>query len=942
MKRLYLILLVAFAFMGQMLFASDAGALVPMDPELRQGVLSNSLHYYIRHNARPKGQADFYILSDVGAIQEDDDQQGLAHFMEHMAFNGTKNLPDKQLIEYLESIGVKFGANLNAATSWDYTVYMMKDVPVVRQGVIDSALLILHDWAGFIEPQVEEIDKERGVIKEELRTRDGASWRSTMALISALGRGTKYEERNLIGYLDFLSSFEPEALTRFYHEWYTPNHQAIIIVGDIDVDQVEADIKGRFEDLAPAAVDAPQKEVIVVADNEEPIIEIFTDPEMQYSSVQYFIKRPAESADRASRMTSMRKAIEEAFITQMQNDRLNEVAMSANAPILYGGMNLGRVGVIPTMEATSYVVQAAEGEIEDALRETVEQMERTRRYGFESGEFERARQNLMSGSRNAYLNRGDRTNNSFINRYISNYRFGTAIPSAEDEWRIDSVLIATASLDVVNHRVKSLFSDDNHVVMINAPRKDGLDVPSEQEVLAIIEEVMASEISRYEDQELADDLIADDVDLEGAKVVETTYNEEYESTEWRLANGVTVVVKPTKLKADEVVLQGSTYGGASILDDSQYFEGRLLPSVMNQSGVADFTAVDLSRQLSGKIASLTMWVSDYEHGLNGMSSPADLETLLQLIYLNFTNPRFSEEDFETFRRQIRANIENQMSDPDFMAGKRFAKVAYGDHLRARPFDLDVIDGLEFESFEQVHHQLFADGDNFRFTIVGNVDLETLKPLVESYLGSLPVDLSSVKMNYRDVDMRPARGQIRDDFTTPMEQPKVGVQMLLSGADLEYSLRSRVVASFLRSALDDLLLKSVREELGGTYGVHANLAISKVPYQHYSLSIDYDTNEEQVEELQSTIFEQLEILAKDGATAEQMNKSREFLLKNFGNTLEKNGGWMAYLNMLYNHDFNYMSDYVNIVESVSSDEIAQMMQTILDGDNKIEVLMHPER
>ncbi len=881
-------------------------------------------------------------MSDVGAIQEDDDQQGLAHFLEHMAFNGTKNLPDKELIEYLESIGVKFGANLNAATSWDYTVYMMKDVPVLREGVIDSALLILHDWAGFIEPQEEEIDKERGVIKEELRTRDGASWRSTMSLIGALGRGTKYEERNLIGYLDYLSSFEPEVLIRFYHQWYTPNHQAIIIVGDVDVDSVEKEIIRRFEDLEPAAEDAVAKEVIVVADNEEPIIEIFTDPEMQYSSIQYFIKRPAESREEASSMSSMRRAIEEAFITHMQNDRLNEVVMSADAPILDGGMSLGRVGVIPTLESTTYAVQAPEGEIDDALRETVEQMERTRRYGFESGEFERARQNLMSSSRNAYLNRGDRTNNSFVGRYISNYRFGTAIPSAEEEWQIDSVLIATANLEDVNRRVESLFSDNNHVVMINSPRKEGLDIPTEDDVLRIIAHVQASEITPYEDQILSEDLIPNDVVLEGAEVVETSTNESYGTTEWRLANGVTVVVKPTTLKADEVILSGSSYGGASILDDSQYFEGRLLSYLTSQSGVADFTAVELSRQLSGKIASLSTWVGGYEQGVNGRSTPADLETLFQLLYLNFTAPRFDEGDFETFRRQIRANIENQMSDPDFIASRRFAEAAYNDNLRTRPFDLDVIDGLEFANFAQVHGQLFADADNFRFTIVGNVDLEALKPLVELYIGSLPADPSNKKMEYVDDDVRPQKGGVRDDFETAMEQPKVGVQMLLSGEDLEYTLRNRVVASYLTAALDDLLLKSVREELGGTYGVRANLSIAKSPYTHYSLSISYDTNEEQFEHLQETIFEQLELLAEEGATVEQMNKSREFMLKNFGNTQEQNSGWMSYINRLYGDGFDYISDYTQIVESITSEEIRDMMRTILDGENRIEVLMHPTK
>ncbi len=937
MKRVYLLTLLLVATVVT-IFDSP----IPRDQDLRHGVLANSLQYYIRHNALPKGQADFYILSDVGAIQEDDDQQGLAHFLEHMAFNGTKNLPEKEIINYLESVGVKFGANLNAATSWDYTVYMMKDLPTARPSVVDSALLILHDWAGFIEPQPSEIDKERGVIKEELRTRDGADWRSTLSLIGALGRGTKYEHRNLIGYLEGLDEFEHDALVRFYHDWYTPNHQAIIIAGDVDVDRVEAQLIKQFKKLPAAKRKAPKKEVIKVADNAEPIVEIYADPEMQYSSVQYYIRREADGRAELYTEDFARKVIEESLIMDMQNSRIVEVAMSPDAPILSGGMSLGRVGVIPTLEATSYGVQSPDGGIKEALREVVEQMERTRRYGFEQSELDRAKDGLMSQVRSQYLSRNDRTNNSYINSYISNYRFGTPIPCAEDEWKIDSVMISTASLESVNRRVSGLFRDESHVVMVRSPQKEGLAVPTKESLLSIIQSVQSSDIERYEDREIGDSLIPEGADLSGSKVISESVDSEFGITEWRLANGIQVVVRPSTLKADEVILQGYSYGGASQLDDSEYLAGLLLSSVMRQSGVGEFSAVELERFMAGKMANLSTWVSDNSHGVRGGSTPADLETLMQLLYVNLTYPRFSQEDFEVLRRRFRSNNENQESDPDYLSSKRFSEVVYNNNLRKRVVSIEMIDGLELGSVVSAREKLFSDCDNLRFTIVGNVDLELLKPLVERYIGSLSVEPSNSKMSYRDLNIRPAKGLIRDDFKVRMEQPKVGVQVLYSGADIEFSLRNIVTASYLKAALDDLLLESVREQLGGTYGVGVGASLSKTPYPHFSLIFRYDTNEEQIELLQKTIFEQLELLAKDGASAERMAKSREYMIKSFGNSKEHNSPWIGYIDSKYNLGLNYIADYEATINSITSEDVKVMSRKILDSQNRIEVIMHPEK
>ena len=587
MKKLLMLAVAAFAAGSA---AAQMNQPIPADPEVRTGKLENGMTYYIRHNEKPKGQADFYILHDVGAIQENDSQQGLAHFLEHMAFNGTKNLPGKQLTEYLETVGVKFGANLNAGTSWDYTCYNMKDVPTSREGIIDSALLILHDWSHFIALEPSEIDSERGVIMEELRTRDGASWRSTMKLLQALGKGTKYERRNLIGYLDGLKNFRHKELEDFYKQWYRPDYQAVIVVGDIDVDAIESKIKTLMADIPAPAAGASQKETIEVPDNEEPIVSIYTDPEMQGTKVQLFIKRPALPEQLANTVLAEANNVIEAYMTTMENARLQEIAMQPDAPFLGAGMGTGDViGIIPTLDATVFVAMTEDGKLARGFETLYTEMEKVRRYGFTQGEFERAQENLMRQAERSYANRNDRRNNEFVQTYLNNYQKNQPMPDAETEWQLDSMLIKMLNVDAVNAFAKQTILPTNQVIVINAPEKEGVATPTAEEILAIRDKVAASEVTAYEDNVVKEPLIAEGTVLKGSPVKKTVEDKQLGTTEWTLANGAKVVVKPTTFKADEVRLGVVGKGGLSLLSDEEYYMGEMMPAVNSMSGVGHGT-----------------------------------------------------------------------------------------------------------------------------------------------------------------------------------------------------------------------------------------------------------------------------------------------------------------------------------------------------------------
>lgn len=912
---------------------------IPADKEVRTGRLDNGLTYYIRHNEKPKGQADFYILHNVGAIQEEDDQQGLAHFLEHMAFNGTKNLPGKQLIEYLETVGVKFGYNLNAGTSWDQTVYNISDVPTSRQGIIDSAMLILHDWSHFIALRPEEIDSERGVIMEELRTRDGASWRSTMKLLQALGKGTRYEHRNLIGYLDGLKSFEHDALERFYKKWYRPDYQAIVIVGDLDAEATEARLKSLMADIPAPAADAAQKEVIVVPDNEEPIVSIYTDPEMQGSRVQLFIKRPAMPTQMNDKVAWEVVNVIESFLTTMENARLQEIAMQPDAPFLGAGMGSGDViGIIPTLNATAFTAMTQDGKLAEGFEALYTEMEKIRRHGFTQSEFERAQENLMRQVERTYANRNDRTNEQFVNIYLENYRKNEPMPDAETEWKLDSMLIKMLNVETVNAFAKETIQPTNQVIVITAPEKEGIANPTEEEILAIREKVTASEIEAYEDDVVKEPLIPEGTQLKGSPVKKTVENKEYGATVWTLANGTQIVVKPTKFKADEVRMNAQSKGGLSILPDAEYYMGEMMPAVSSMSGVGKFSATELRKQLSGKSATVQPSVGEYASAVNASCSPKDIETMLQLVYLNFTQPRFDRNDYDNLMKMLRTQLENAKSNPDFQMQEKVIDVLYGHNPRRQVISTELLDEFSFEALPAIYKKLYPDGNSFRFTFVGNIDPETLKPLVEKYIGSIPA--SKKPMTFADDKAYPVKGEVTEDFSTPMQQPKVSVNYTFTG-DMDYSLENKAALSFLTQALNSRYLVSIREEKGGTYGVQVYGSTDWIPRETYTMTIAFDTNAEMADELCEIILKELRTIAEEGPQTEDIEKHREFMLKNWKNSLDENGPWMQYLQAKYGSGLDYLAGQEQAIRSLTNADVQALAKKILDDGNMVKVVMRPE-
>ena len=943
MRKLFLsalATLVAFAAVAQ-LSTQPQIPVIPQDPEVRTGQLENGMKYYIRHNNKQKGLADFYIIHDVGAIQEDDNQQGLAHFLEHMAFNGTKNLPGKMLIEYLEKVGVKFGANLNAGTSWDYTQYLIKDVPVSRQGIVDTAMLIMHDWSHFITLDHSEIDKERGVIQEELRTRDGASWRSTINLLKTLFKGTKYEHRNLIGHLDGLQSFSYDDIKSFYDKWYRPDYQAVVVVGDIDVDKIEAQIKSLMADIPAPAADAAQKEVIVVPDNQEPIVSIFEDPEMVESDISLFIKRPAMPREMRNTVVAEQISLINSIAGTMANARLAEIAMKPDAPFTQAYIGNGGVGICPTLDGLTLGVNTKDGGLKAGFAAALTELERIRRHGFTEAEFERAKAQVLRREEQAYTNRNDRMNGQYVQRYLSAFRRNTAFPPAELEWKMDSAIIAQMPLDAVNQVYKQYITDHNNVVIANAPKKDGVVNPTEADVLEVLKAVKASEIAPYKDNTVKEPLIANPEALKGSKVKKVAANETLGTTEWTLKNGIKVVVKPTTFKADEVSIRMVAQSGVSNLTDEDYYTGKYMPMAMGQMGVGKFSSTELRKQLSGKSASTSVSPDDYTTTIAGNGSPKDLETIMQLLYLRFTAPRFSEDDFKATMSQYISYVENLKTNPDFKASSEQLKSLYNNHYRRQQISTEVLNSIKYERLEPIYRSLTANAADYTVYIVGNVNLETLQPMVEKYIGSLPTKKKLTKR--LDDGIRYAKGEVINDFNHPMQQPKVSVCRIYTG-EIEYNLENSVTMNFLQDILRSRYTVSIREEKGGTYGVSVGGSVQALYNPNYQLVIQFDTNEKMADELSEIVVAELKEIAAHGPKSEDLEKVREYMVKEWNNRLVQNGAWMNYIYQYYTYGeaVNRVANYENIVKSMTGEKVAALAAKVLADGNMTYVVMRPAK
>ena len=931
MKKLLMLIAVAAMFVTTA--NAQANMPLPVDKDVRIGKLESGLTYYVRANAKPENQAEFYILHDVGAMQEDDNQQGLAHFLEHMAFNGTLNLPDKKIINWCETVGIKFGANLNAGTSQEYTIYNVSAAPIDRAGVLDTCLLIMHEWSQFIALKGEEIDNERGVIIEEKRTRNTASWRMMEKTYPYLYGDTKYAKRNVIGTEEILKNFTHDELRDFYHRWYRSDLQAIIVVGNFDADVVVEKIKTLFADVK--GVENPEpKEFIPLPKNVEPIIGIATDPEHTRTSVSIYVKNDPMPKEMNNTMAAFSMGIIKSFIGSMANLRLHEIVQKPNAPFIQGMITPRRLTV--TCDAMYASATAREGEALTALEAIYSEFEKIRRFGFTEGEFEIAKANYLKSQETAYNNRNDRLNREFINQYVGNFRFNSPIPDAENDYNFKKTIVSSLNVNIINELAKRLITLENQIVLVEAPEKAGT-YPNEAEVKAVVEKVRGAELEAYKDNIVTEPIIPEGTVFKGSAVAKTE-TDKFGATVWTLANGVKVVVKQTDFRADELRISIFTNNGTSSFSDDNFVTAMYISEIMSGSGIGNLNAVDLRKQLAGKSAYVVNTISYYSSMMLAGGSPKDVETSLQLIYMNFTQPRWNKDDFGVVIDSYKSQLKNMETSPDYIFSNERMKTLYNNNPRRQLISMEHVDKINFEKLSAVHKQVFGNAKNFVFTFVGNIDPAVLKPLVEKYIGSLPASPETTQ--YKKDGIIPVRGQVDNLFETKMQTPKTRVLYCYTG-DIPYTLENRITIDALTQILRIRYTEVIREEKGGTYGVSVNGGLEREPQETYSISIMFDSDKEKIEKLGllDDVVNEFRKIAENAPTTEDLNKIKEFLVKQRKDNLKQNNTWLTYLTSWYVSGFDATSDYDKYVEELSVEKVQKLAAKILGDKNLIRVIMN---
>ena len=932
MKRL---ILVFFAALG---FAAVASAQTPLpnDPDTRVGKLDNGLTYYIRHNDKPAQRAEFYLATHVGAIQEEPDQDGLAHFLEHMCFNGLKNLPGKQMLEYLQSIGAEFGRNINASTGVEVTQYMLNNIPVTREGIIDTCLLVMHDYSHFVLNEQEEIDKERGVIIEERRTRRNANWRMNEQNKKYYYKGSKYADCSLIGSQENLETFKRESIVNLYETWYRPDNQAVIVVGDIDVDQIEAKLKALFADI-PAPVNPKAKEVYKVPENEEPIVGVVTDPEASNCEIDMIWKsdplpREMNNTDLAFTMDLLKE-----IISSVMNERFQDITSKPGAPFINGMFYTGEL--CETVEAVLAGVAFKEGEHNTALEAMYTEVEKMKRHGFTDAEVKRAKDQILSDLEKRAEGAESRQNAEFIRPLLNNFFNNTSFMDPKMEAQLAKMVLSQISAPVINQVVSQLITDENLVIVYNGPEKDGLTNPTEADLLAVYNKVKASDIAANEEEAIDSELV-NPAKLKGAKVKKT--REAVKGfTEWTLKNGVTVAWLPTDYKKDQVLLRLVMDGGMSLVPDSDMvsFEDNIQQLFAQNSGVSKYSRTTLTKMLAGKQVNISPYVNAITHGISGSCQPKDLETALQLLYLEFTDPRFDEDEWNVGIDQIQAVFPNLKNTPNFRFQQEFTRTILGDGPRNVILDEEVLAKANLADVERNYRKLFKNAAGAKLYVVGNVTEEELKPLVEKYIGSLPKGCKALK--WKDTGERFVQGQVENDFAIDMQTPKTSVFQFYNTLDVPYTVAEKVNLEAAGYIINMVYTDTLREDEGGTYGASAGMAITKYPVDRAYIQVYFDTNPSSADKLRELAVSGLKKLAEEGPTEEQMTRVKENFNKNIPESRIRNNYWLEEINYWYNYDgMDYDAEYEAAVANLSAEGIKNAVGKILASGNFAEVVMRP--
>ena len=934
MKKLVFTLSLIIAAMT--LPAQEAPEKLPMDPEVRYGKLDNGLTYYIRHNEQPKQRAEFHIAQAVGAILEEDHQNGLAHFLEHMAFNGTQHFPGKGIINYFESVGVNFGGNINAYTSIDETVYRLSDVPTYREGIVDSALLVMHDWSCGLLLLDEEIDAERGVILEEWRTGRTARRRIWKEMNAKMYPGTQYAKRDVIGDTAVINNFAYQALRDYYHKWYGPDNQAIIVVGDINVDSIEAKIKALWADV-PRRANYGERPIYTVNHNDKPLVAIVTDKEAEGSRVtmEYKFDQLPE-AMQGTAQEYMLNLVRE-LACDMLNNRFSELSQDPKASFTGAGCQYGEAA--KKMDAFYGVVIPKEGHETEAFNDLLFQLEKMHRYGFTNAELERVKSEKMNSMEKYFNERNTRRNITLARECIRNFEDGESMPGAQWEYDFVQAVLPLVSLETVNNVAKALIHA-NPTIAISGPEKEGVNIPSEETILAAIagQSDLAIEAPV---EEVIDTELVKKAPHKG-KIKSFRENEEIEATEWILSNGIKVVFHPTDFKADEILMQAFSKGGLSQVKTEDLPSAEVATSLIEMSGIGRFSATQLEKALTGKTVSVSAEISENVERMHGSSSIKDLETMLQLTYLYFTAPRRDEKAYETFMGIMRNQLANRDKNPKIAFSDSVQMMSTNHSPRTILFNNEMLDRVSLDKALEVYKARFANPADFTFVFVGNINPKDPKvqELICLWLGGMKTKKCAHE-EVIDHHITVTMGQQKNYFSRAMETTTASNRIQYTSYDIPFTMANDLNMEMIGRILSTRYLESIREREGGSYGVGTYGYVMGLPSPRAGLLMQFDTDPKKQERLMEIIHEEVQTIIANGPLASDLQKEKESMLKDFQEDLEKNTYWRQSLYMYYMYGHNNIRDYKAAVEAITAETVQETLRKLVSAGNVFEVVMFPE-
>ncbi len=938
MKKTFRLLFLAIA---GIMISMQAGAQqmppLPVDKDVRIGKLDNGLTYYIRHNEYPKGQADFYIAQKVGSILEEDNQRGLAHFLEHMCFNGTKNFPGNQVVSWLETVGVKFGQNLNAYTSIDETVYNISNVPTARESVQDSCLLILHDWACDLLLEPEEIDKERGVIHQEWRRSMVGEMRILENLLPIVFQGDRYGYRLPIGTMEVVDNFPYQALRDYYETWYRPDQQGIIVVGDIDVDRIEGKIKEMFSHIEMPA--NPKERIYYpVSDNKEPIYAVGRDKEQSNAVIEVLFKQDIFPDSLKNTMGYMAMDYITDMMSSMLDDRFDEISSKPDAPFAAAGAYYVKyLGIAKTKDAFTLTGVAKGNDIRPVLESVYRETLRAQRHGFTATEYERARSEYLSQLESQYKNRATRENGSYTREYVRHFIDNEPIPGIEYEYQVMSMVAKQIPVEVINEMIKQVASPDSNMVLLAMlPEKDDFYFPTSEDLQAVVEAVGAEDIEPYVDNVKTEPLITA-LPAPGTIVSETT-DPVFGTTEWILSNGAKVVVKKTAFKDDEIRFSAVAMGGTSVVGDEHAASLIFMPVVLQQYGLGDFTNTDLTKYLAGKQVNLRLAFGDYERALNGQSTPKDIQTLMELIYKAFDNVNVTADEFEAMQNMYIGYLQNQEVDPQYIFQKNLFEALY-TNPRNRTLDVETIKAADREVILSITKDMLANPADYTFAFVGNVDEAQLKVLVEQYIASIPGDAANKtdEVNFIGLGIKP--GSLMDTFTAKMETPQTWVAIVATG-NMPFTCKNGMVASMAGQILSARLIATVREKEGAVYSIGAQGRMLPNSENNVVMQLSFPMKPELKEKVLGMIRGEFDDMTKN-ITAEEFNKVKEFMVKYYIESLEKNDAWVRAIKTFQLNGVDTLTESVAVINSITEQDIKDFMVELMNQNNYHVVILDPE-